>query len=131
GGNELPAVGAECHTFDDVPESAQAMEFLAGADVPDSHFTLLAASEALPIGAEGDAPEALGVGESEELFARVDAPELHATVVRDRGQPLAVGMESDTEDAGRVDAKREWFFVWLLFQGRGVPDPDSPVPGRG
>src|SRR5438876_8845753 len=69
GGNEVPAVGAERHTVGEVAESAQAVEFLARADFPDSHFAFPASGETLPIWAEGDAPAALGVRESEKVFA--------------------------------------------------------------
>src|SRR5260370_17259740 len=59
-------------------------------------FTLFAAGKELPIGIEGDAPEALGARKGQELLARAAVPQLHS--VRNRGQSLAVGMESDAKN---------------------------------
>src|SRR5579871_2611752 len=132
GGDEVPAVGAERKTIGDAfIEMVQAIQFLVAADIPDFHFAVhvavLPAGEAIPIGAEGDAPAALGVGESAERFASPAVPEFHTTIVRDRGQPLAVGVKSDTQDPGSMDLQREWFFDRCLLQWGGVPNPDSMV----
>ncbi len=96
GGNKMPAIRTERHTGCLVAESTQAAEYFARVDIPDFHFTLFTAGKELPIGIEGDAPEALGARKGQELLARAAVPQLHS--VRNRGQSLAVGMESDAKN---------------------------------
>src|SRR5260370_27357956 len=76
GGHEMPAVGTECHTGCHVAESTQAVEYLAGADIPDFHFPLFAASEALSLGAESEAPAGVGFRKGEDRFDRLAGPHL-------------------------------------------------------
>src|SRR5262249_38702435 len=120
-GNEMPAVEAKGETYDCVAESAQAGETIAGPGVPDSHFIGLPANssstggEALPIRAEAEAPAVLRLGERQEHLTRVAIPQFHGAGSNGR-QPMAVGMESNAQNAGCVNLKWERFLAQLLFQ---------------